>query len=98
MDFFISPCEITSISMADKLSMVAELPDWKLRRVVDSLEESDLLNVQRVARYRTISADHLEVIADELRRLAWLPSGATIGMNAAGSADPPGRIPTPAAG
>ncbi len=74
------------------------IPDWKLRRVIDSLEESDLLNVQRVARYRTISADHLEVIADELRRIGWLHSGATIGMNAAGPADPHGRIPTPAAG
>ena len=74
------------------------IPDWKLRRVVDSLEESDSLNVQRVGRYRTVSADHLGIIVEELRRLAWLPIAAPIGMNAPASSDAVGMLPTPAAG
>ena len=54
------------------------IPDWKLRRVVDDLEQADTLNVQRVGRYRTVSAADVETIADELRRLDWLTTAAPI--------------------
>lgn len=52
------------------------VPDWKLRRIVDSLESHDSLDVQRIGQYRTVSADDVGVIADELRRLGWLESEA----------------------
>lgn len=54
------------------------IPDWKLRRVVDALDEGETLSVQRVGRYRTVSADHVAIIADELRRLDWLRDAAPI--------------------
>jgi hypothetical protein len=52
------------------------VPDWKLRRVVDVLESQGSLDVQRIGTYRTVSADDLWVIADELRRLGWLKAPA----------------------
>ena len=52
------------------------VPDWKLRRIVDSLESSDSLDVQRIGQYRTVSADDVGIIANELRRLGWLESEA----------------------
>lgn len=52
------------------------VPDWKLRRVVDSLESQEKLDVQRIGNYRTIAADGVVVLADELRRLGWLESEA----------------------
>ena len=52
------------------------VPDWKLRRVVDSLESQDTLEVQRIGNYRTITTDGVVVLADELRRLGWLESEA----------------------
>ena len=51
-------------------------PAWKLRRIVDSLESADSLGVQRIGLYRTVSADDVCIIADELRRLVWLESEA----------------------
>lgn len=50
----------------------AVVPDWKLRRVVDSLFERDLLDLQRVGPYRTIDADDVPSIAAELESLGWL--------------------------
>jgi hypothetical protein len=50
------------------------VPDWKMRRVVDALESTERLDVQRVGMYRTIAADDITVIVEELRRIAWLPS------------------------
>lgn len=52
------------------------IPDWKLRRVVDSLESQDSLDVQRIGMYRTVSADDVGTVANELRRLGWLESEA----------------------
>lgn len=52
------------------------VPQWKLRRVVDSLESQDTLEVQRIGNYRTITTDGVVVLADELRRLGWLESEA----------------------
>lgn len=46
------------------------VPDWKLRRVVDSLEN---LDVYRAGNYRLVSSDDVHIVADELRRLKWLP-------------------------
>ena len=53
-----------------------KIPIWKLRRVVDSLESQDALDVQRVANYRTISDGDVQIVANELRRLGWLESEA----------------------
>lgn len=47
-----------------------KVPDWKLRRVVDSLES---LDVYRAGNYRLVSSDDVRIVADELRRLKWLP-------------------------
>lgn len=52
------------------------IPDWKLRRIVDSLESQDALDVQRIGMYRTVSADDVGIVANELRRLGWLESEA----------------------
>ncbi len=52
------------------------VPDWKLRRIVDLLVTHDLLDVQRIGLYRTVSANDVSIIADELRRLGWLESEA----------------------
>lgn len=51
----------------------SQIPDWKVRRVVDSLDASGTLNVQRVASYRTVSGDDVGIIAAELQRLGRLP-------------------------
>lgn len=49
------------------------VPDWKLRRVVDLMEAADTLVVQRVGMYRTIADADVQAVADELRRVGWLP-------------------------
>ena len=48
------------------------VPDWKLRRVVDALESSGSLDVQRIGTYRTVAANDVAVIAAELTRLGWI--------------------------
>ena len=53
-----------------------QVPDWKLRRVVDAMEAADTLSVQRIGTYRTIADTDVRIIADELRRLGWLESEA----------------------
>lgn len=50
------------------------IPVWKLRRVVDSMESTGCLFVQRVGNYRTISGEDVGQIAAELQRLGWLNS------------------------
>ena len=50
------------------------IPEWKLRRIVDLLESQDLLDVQRIGMYRTVSANDVGIVADELRRLGSLES------------------------
>lgn len=52
------------------------LPEWRVRRVVDSLEATNSLNVHRFGRYRTVSADDIEIIVTELHRLGCLESEA----------------------
>ena len=52
------------------------IPDWKLRRIVDSLESKDSLDVQRIGMYRTVLADDVGIVANELRRMDWLESEA----------------------
>ena len=48
------------------------VPDWRLRRLVDVLENQGTLEVQRIGTYRTISADDLGILAGELQRLGLL--------------------------
>lgn len=50
------------------------VPDWKLRRVIDSLESQHLVEVQRIGNYRTITSEDVCVVADALVRLGWLES------------------------
>ena len=52
------------------------IPEWKLRRTVDALESADSLGVQRIGMYRTVSADDVGIVAQEMRRLGWLGSEA----------------------
>lgn len=52
------------------------VPIWKLRRVVDSLESQQRLEIQRIANYRTVCDSDIGIVADELRRLGWLESEA----------------------
>ncbi len=74
------------------------IPDWKLRRVVDALEDADALNVQRVGRYRTVSANHVGTVADALRRLDWLRDAAPIDVSSLAALEAAGTLPTPVAG
>ena len=74
------------------------IPDWKLRRVVDDLERSDALDVQRVGRYRTVSADRVGTIADELRRLDWLRDAAPIDAISLNAHETAGTSPMPVIG
>jgi hypothetical protein len=46
-------------------------PIWKLRRVVDSLED---LDVYRAGNYRLVAEPDVSKIITELRRQRWLPS------------------------
>lgn len=54
------------------------VPDWKLRRVVDGLESSGELDVQRVGLYRTVSANDVNKVAVSLQRLGWVTSTAPL--------------------
>lgn len=59
------------------------VPDWKLRRVVDGLESSGELDVQRVGMYRTVSSDDISKIAVALQRIGWVTSTAPLTTEAA---------------
>lgn len=55
------------------IGQVAEIygiPDWKIRRVVDSLD----LPVMRIRLYRMVPRESLGIIAAELQRQGWLPA------------------------
>ena len=67
---------ITEVADSVERQFGRRFPAWKLRRIVDSLESSDALGVQRIGLYRTVSADDDGIIANELRRLRWLESEA----------------------
>jgi len=49
-----------------------QVPDWKLRRVVDAMESAGLLDVQRVGSYRTVADTDLALIAGQLEKIGWL--------------------------
>lgn len=67
---------ITEVADSVERQFGRRFPAWKLRRTVDLLEAQDSLDVQRIGLYRTVSADDVEIIANELRRLGWLESEA----------------------
>jgi hypothetical protein len=50
------------------------VPIWKLRRVVDDLENAGLLDVTRIGNYRTIDEAGIDAVVSELQRLEWLPN------------------------
>jgi hypothetical protein len=50
----------------------ALVPDWKLRRVVDAMESTDAISVQRVGTYRTIADSDVSIIASQLQQLGWI--------------------------
>lgn len=54
------------------------LPDWKLRRLVDSMESAGSLDVQRVGNYRTVSSDDIGTIFAELQRMGWLDNQGAV--------------------
>ena len=53
-----------------------QVPDWKMRQVFDSLDESHAISVHRVGVYRAILDSEVEIVAAELRRLGWLKAEA----------------------
>jgi hypothetical protein len=61
------------------------VPDWKLRRVVDELEEIDAISVRRAARYRMILGRDVPIVAAALRRVGWLPDRLAVAGSDAGS-------------
>lgn len=61
------------------------VPDWKLRRIVDALDSRDSLDVQRIGMYRTISADDVGIVADELHRVGWLKREVSVKHSAKSS-------------
>ena len=65
---------ITEAAASIKRRFGTTIPVWKMRRVIDSMESTGTLDVQRVANYRTISGDDVGAIASELQRLGWLES------------------------
>jgi len=67
---------ITEVADSVERQFGRRFPAWKLRRVVDSLESDDSLDVQRIGQYRTLAAKDVRIVADELRRLGWLESEA----------------------
>lgn len=69
---------ITELVASIKRQFETTIPVWKMRRVVDSLEESGSLDVQRVANYRTIEGDDVGKVAAELQRLGWLPKAEVV--------------------
>jgi hypothetical protein len=48
-----------------------QVPVWKLRRIVDSLESQNILDVQRIANYRTISDGDINTVAEHFVRMGW---------------------------
>ncbi|MEI8022467.1 MAG: hypothetical protein WCH39_29930 [Schlesneria sp.] len=80
--------------MADKLLTLQELakriegdysgvviPQWKLRRVVDSLNNKGSIVIQRFGLCRAVSSECVTTVADELRRIGWMdtPDAAASG-------------------
>ena len=60
---------LTELGRSIERQFGRQIPVWKLRRIVDSLESTDSLDVQRIGLYRTVSTDAVRVVADELA--AW---------------------------
>lgn len=50
------------------------VPVWKMRRIFDDLSARGLIDLQRVGIYRTIGYSDVWAVADELRRIGWLPA------------------------
>ena len=50
------------------------VPDWKIRRLVDSLDA----DIPRAGLYRLIPRSLLGTIAIELQRQGWLPKGEEV--------------------
>ena len=68
---------LTELGRSIQRQFGVSIPIWKLRRIVDALESADSLEVQRIGLYRTVAADDVGIVADELRRLGWLKTTAT---------------------
>ncbi len=66
---------ITGLAASIDRQYGAKIPAWKLRRVLDSMDASGAIELQRVANYRTVSGDTVGRVADELQRLGWLSIG-----------------------
>ena len=49
------------------------VPVWKLRRVIDVLESQGVIDIQRVANFRTVSDGDVPKIVEELRRIGRMP-------------------------
>ena len=49
------------------------VPDWKMRRIVDSLDSANAISIQRVGVYRTVAPEDVLAVANELRRIGRLP-------------------------
>ena len=62
-----------SAKMYFTIGEVADLygiPEWKIRRVVDALDD----NIPRAGRYRLVPRGTLATLTLELQRQGWLPS------------------------
>ncbi|WP_373653382.1 hypothetical protein [Schlesneria sp. DSM 10557] len=54
------------------------IPAWKMRRVVDALDARNAIDIQRVGVYRTLALEDVDTVANELRRLNWLPQAESV--------------------
>jgi hypothetical protein len=67
---------ITELAASIERQYGTKIPNWKLRRVLDSMESSRTIDLQRVAKYRTVCGDDVGIVASEPRRQGWLESEA----------------------
>jgi hypothetical protein len=67
------PNTITHVAESIAQRYGVEIPDWRLRRVLDALHSAGTITVTRVGRYRTIDSGDIAHVVAELRRLHCLP-------------------------
>lgn len=48
-------------------------PDWRMRRVLDALDDANLISIERTVNYRTITSEEIPIVAAELKRRGLIP-------------------------
>lgn len=66
-----SDLRLTVREVADSIARTTgkRHPIWKLRRVIDGLDDRDLIDVQRIGLYRAIASSDISIIAEAVDRV-----------------------------